>query len=230
MRRRLTINAIVASLVFATPLVAQNIPPSAPLATTPTPSAASPPTQTPTSPSMVSQAPATAQPTPTSIKPWYEVAAMFAWPCVTLIALLLFRAQLIEFLSAFSRHIQKASVKALGVEFEVTHIQNTEQFRTYSKYIGEKPEISGAPDNFQLLCKASNAHLSKSTKVMNLTNGCLVQVSTREVMSDNSIAAAEALVFVPDLNVKIDKTYEARKPKQVEKVSAEFIRIACNVA
>lgn len=156
-------------------------------------------------------------------KPWYEVVALFLWPSIALFALLLFRAQLTELLSALARNMQKARVKMLGVEFEVAHIQSTDQFKNYSKNIGEKPVISGDPDKFQLLFKASNARLAKSTKVMNLSNGCLVQVSTREVMEDNSIAVAEALAFVPNLNVKLDKTYEDRKPEKQEKVTADFV-------
>lgn len=122
----------------------------------------------------------------------------------------------------------------LGVEFEMTHIQNTEQFQAFSSNIGDKPEISGDPDKFQLLMKASNTRLSKSTKVMNLDNGCLIQVSTREILKDQSIALAEALAFVPDLNVrleksyedrKLEKSYENRKPDKDERVRASFIRI-----
>lgn len=121
--------------------------------------------------------------------------------------------------------MQTARVKMLGVEFEMTHIQNTEQFQAFSSNIGDKPEISGDPDKFQLLMKASNTRLSKSTKVMNLDNGCLIQVSTREILKDQSIALAEALAFVPDLNVRLEKSYEDRKPDKDERVKASFIRI-----
>lgn len=214
-------------LLIARPLSAQSSNPqgaSTPAATqpaNPNPTATQPitPQNTPVQSPVTQTQPSTVQ------KPWYEVAALFAWPTIALVALLLFRAQLSELLSALARNMQKARVKMLGVEFEVTHIQSTEQFKNYSKNIGEKPVISGDPDKFQLLFKASNARLAKSTKVMNLSNGCLVQVSTREVMGDNSIAVAEALAFIPNLNVKLEKTYEDHKPEQQEKITADFVPV-----
>ncbi|MGF1514922.1 MAG: hypothetical protein ACFB5Z_14670 [Elainellaceae cyanobacterium] len=156
-------------------------------------------------------------------KEWYEVASVFAWPAVAVVALLLFRAGIADLLSALAKNMQKARVKMLGVEFEVAHIQNTEQFKKYSRSIGEKPTITGDPDNFKLLAKASNSRFTKSTKVMNLRNGCLVQVSTREVMDDNSIAVAEAITFVPSINIDINTTYENQRPEQYEKVTFDFI-------
>jgi hypothetical protein len=229
MRPTFTILIIVLDLTLVMHVAAQTVNSQTTLASASNQPDNTSDTQAPTSaPTALSAA--TAATPPTMTKPWYEIAAMFAWPAVALFALLLFRAQLAELLSAISRHMQKARVKMLGVELEIAHVQNTEQFKAYSKNIGEKPEISGDPNKFQLLCKASNSRLAKSTKVLNLSNGCLVQVSTREVMDDHSIAVAEALAFVPDLNVKLDKTYEERKPEQDEKVTAAFISTASNVA
>jgi hypothetical protein len=56
-------------------------------------------------------------------------------------------------------------------------------------------QISGNPDIWQLMCKASNADLGieKSTKRMRVDGGWLYQVSTR-----THAGAAEALAFVPD--------------------------------
>lgn len=67
-------------------------------------------------------------------------------------------------------------------------------------------EIFGNGDTFALLCKASSKEEGwmKSTKVCNLPNGCLVQVTTQQ--GDN---VAEAITFVPD--VQIDTTREPRK-------------------
>ena len=67
-------------------------------------------------------------------------------------------------------------------------------------------EIYGDGDTFALLCKASSKEEGwmKSTKVCNLPNGCLVQVSTQQ--GDN---VAEALTFVPD--VHIDTNSEPRR-------------------
>ncbi|WP_049817013.1 hypothetical protein [Paenibacillus polymyxa] len=63
----------------------------------------------------------------------------------------------------------------------------------------------GDGDTFSLLCKASSESQGwmKSTKVCNLHNGCLVQVSTQQRNPDGSYAVAEALTFVPDVNMKV---------------------------
>jgi hypothetical protein len=62
----------------------------------------------------------------------------------------------------------------------------------------------GNGDTFALLCKASSESQGwmKSTKVCNLPNGCLVQVSTQQRNPDGSYAVAEALTFVPGVNMK----------------------------
>lgn len=67
-------------------------------------------------------------------------------------------------------------------------------------------EVYGDGDTFALLCKASSKEEGwmKSTKVYNLHNGCLVQVSTQQ--NDN---VAEAITFVPD--VQIDTNSNPRK-------------------
>jgi len=73
-------------------------------------------------------------------------------------------------------------------------------------------QIYGDTDTFTLLCKASSQDQGffKSTKVCNLPNGCLVQVSTQQ--GDN---VAEALTFVPGVNM--DKSVEPRCFKLIDK-------------
>ena len=63
-------------------------------------------------------------------------------------------------------------------------------------------EVFGDGDLFKLLSKASSKSEKwmKSTKVMNLPNGCLVQVTTQQ---DSNVA--EALQFIPDINLQIDE-------------------------
>jgi len=67
-------------------------------------------------------------------------------------------------------------------------------------------KVYGDTDTFALLCKASSKEqgFSKSTKVCNLFNGCIVQVSTMQKNPDGSYAVAEALTFVPDVNMTND--------------------------
>jgi len=64
-------------------------------------------------------------------------------------------------------------------------------------------KVFGDGDTFALLCKASSESQGwmKSTKVCNIHNGCIVQVSTQQRNPDGSYVVAEALTFVPDVNM-----------------------------
>jgi hypothetical protein len=84
---------------------------------------------------------------------------------------------------------------------------------------GKPPVVIGNPDQFQPLFKVSSDRLMKSTKAMNVPNGCLVHVTTREVDQDGHISVADAVTFVPDLNVKIENDEEGNI------LQAEFVRI-----
>lgn len=75
---------------------------------------------------------------------------------------------------------------------------------------GAKANISdlvvyGDGDTFALLCKASSKDQGwmKSTKVANVPSGCIVQVTTQQKNPDGSYAVAEALTFVPDVNIDV---------------------------
>lgn len=71
--------------------------------------------------------------------------------------------------------------------------------------------VYGDGDTFSLLCKASSQEQGwmKSTKVCNTHNGCIVQVTTQQENPDGSYAVAEALTFVPGVN--LDKSVEPRR-------------------
>ena len=75
--------------------------------------------------------------------------------------------------------------------------------------------VYGNGDTFALLCKASSQEQGwmKSTKVCNLPNGCIVQVTTQQRNPDGSYAVAEALTFVPGVNM--DTTVEPRQLKSI---------------
>jgi len=66
--------------------------------------------------------------------------------------------------------------------------------------------IVGNVDLFQLLCKASSQKEGwmKSTKAMQLHNGCLVQVTTHQRNHDGTNSIAEALTFVPGAKIVDD--------------------------
>lgn len=76
---------------------------------------------------------------------------------------------------------------------------------------GAKANISdlvvyGDGDTFRLLCKASSKEQGwmKSTKVCNVLDGCIVQVTTQQKNPDGSYAVAEALTYVPGMHIKTD--------------------------
>ena len=68
-------------------------------------------------------------------------------------------------------------------------------------------QVFGNGDMFRLLCKASSQAEGwmKSTKAMEIPEvGCVVQVTTQQRNPDGSYAVAEALTFVPGVEVEID--------------------------
>jgi hypothetical protein len=68
-------------------------------------------------------------------------------------------------------------------------------------------KIVGNGDLWQLLCKASSESEGwmKSTKAMEINNGCVVQVTTQQRNSDGSYSLAEAITFVPGVKICPDK-------------------------
>lgn len=65
-------------------------------------------------------------------------------------------------------------------------------------------KVYGNGDTFALLCKASSEAQGwmKSTKVCNVYGGCIVQVSTQQKNSDGGYTVAEALTFVPGVEMR----------------------------
>jgi hypothetical protein len=68
-------------------------------------------------------------------------------------------------------------------------------------------KVVGNGDMFQLLCKASSEKEGwmKSTKALDVGHGCLVQVTTQQRNPDGSYVVAEALSFVPDVEIVEDE-------------------------
>lgn len=76
-----------------------------------------------------------------------------------------------------------------------------------SSELPKEAEIFGAPDTWQLICKASGPDWMESTKAMELTNlGCLVQVTTQ---IGNNIA--ESVTFAPQVRIDIAKGHPILK-------------------
>lgn len=100
-----------------------------------------------------------------------------------------------------------AKISAIGVGYlqgvnKTLHNSDVSGARQNVKDI----KVVGNGDMFQLLCKASseNEGWMKSTKAMGLPNGALVQVTTQQRNPDGSYAVAEALSFVPGVQIVED--------------------------
>jgi len=69
-------------------------------------------------------------------------------------------------------------------------------------------KVFGDGDTWVLLCKASSDDQGwmKSTKVMNVPGGCLVQVTTQQRSDgiNTTYALAEALTFVPGTHIDVN--------------------------
>jgi hypothetical protein len=89
-----------------------------------------------------------------------------------------------------------------------------------SEVKGAKANISdlkvyGDGDTFVLLCKASsqNEGWMKSTKVCNVPDGCILQVTTQQRNPDGSYSVAEAVTYVP--GVHLNKFVEPRRLERI---------------
>jgi len=106
-----------------------------------------------------------------------------------------------------TEEVKETEVKSEKVEVKtenkVEDKQNTIQRIPDVEYIGD--------DVWKLLCRESSKSEGyiRSTKVMNVEYGCLIQVSTQQKNSDGTYAVAEALQYVPNIQVnsegKLDK-------------------------
>lgn len=65
-------------------------------------------------------------------------------------------------------------------------------------------EIYGDPNHFVVLFKVVSDNLKKSTKAMQLKNGCIIQVTTERRSPDGAWSVAEAVSFVPDAKIVKD--------------------------
>ena len=67
-------------------------------------------------------------------------------------------------------------------------------------------KVVGNGDMFKLLCKASSLEQGwmKSTKAMEVHNGCVIQVTTQQKNQDGSYSLAESVTFVPNVQITED--------------------------
>jgi len=73
-------------------------------------------------------------------------------------------------------------------------------------------QVVGDGDSFKLLCKASSEDEGwmKSTKAMQIGHNCIVQVTTQQRNEDGTYAVAEALAYVPGVQI-VDDINNGRK-------------------
>lgn len=62
-------------------------------------------------------------------------------------------------------------------------------------------EIAGKPDQLKLLFKVDGGTWARSTKAMNVGRGCVVQMSTKFLTPQGAWNLAEALAYVPDVEI-----------------------------
>ena len=81
----------------------------------------------------------------------------------------------------------------------------------------------GNGDLFQLISKASseNEGWMKSTKAMDVGTGCVVQVTTQQRNPDGSYVVAEALTYVP--GVEIENVEEMNSDNLIEIVARKLV-------
>lgn len=159
------------------------------------------------------------------------------WPLLVLVVIFSFRPQIMGLI----KRMQRMKVKTPVGEMEIVGTDNLEEAENLAKAAskvmnasiadtqgfierieqeeGRPPTIVGNPDRFQLLTKVESARLERSTKVMNVPTGCIVQVTTKERGQNGQISVAEALTFVPDLNVTIEKDTDGKL------LQAEFVKL-----
>lgn len=118
----------------------------------------------------------------------------FLWLIFLLVIAILFRVQISELFESVKRRIESgAKVSFAGLEIG--------PLVTRTADLMEEVETYGNPDQFKLLFKAQGKRWKKSTKALELPNGCLVQVTTERQSRDGEWANAEALVFVPNVRL-----------------------------
>lgn len=90
-------------------------------------------------------------------------------------------------------------------------LHNTDQNTTQSNV---KDVVFFGEDLFVLLSKASseNEGWMKSTKAMEVSGGCVVQVTTQQRNENGGYALAEAVTFVPGVEIAVTSAGPDGKP------------------
>jgi hypothetical protein len=138
----------------------------------------------------------TPQASSVTIKDFFPLFEALIWPFFWITAFLVFRKQLLELLDSLLAQVKEGASVKVGL----LEVSPTDKVVKETADLDEVKTV-GNPDRFQLLIKAkgiSEGNLfKKSTKAMQVPNGCIVQVTTERQNPDGSWSIAEALTFVP---------------------------------
>ena len=119
------------------------------------------------------------------------------WIVILLVLAIYFRKHLAEVFNGLKQRINS------GAEFKVAGLE-VGKLVTKTADLPDEVITYGDPDLLKLLFKAQGKGWKKSTKALELPDGCLIQVTTERQSADGDWANAEAVVFVP--NVKLEQT------------------------
>jgi hypothetical protein len=127
-----------------------------------------------------------------------------AWPLFALVAALMSRKGLVTLLESLSKRMRDGSDIKVG---DLLHLGGGVRPTESTEDVKDEADIRGDPDQFKLLFSATakSRRWKKSTKAMPVPGGCVVQVSTEYVNQDGTRSVAEALTFVPNVEVLRDK-------------------------
>jgi hypothetical protein len=128
-----------------------------------------------------------------ALAPYVPFFQTVIWALAIVSVGLLLKRQIRMLLEAVTDRLKEGSpVKVGGIELGAGKVVT----RT-ADLAKDEVKVFGNPDRFQLLFKATSSTWSKSTKAMQVPNGCIVQVTTERRNLDGTWAHAEALTFVP---------------------------------
>ena len=91
--------------------------------------------------------------------------------------------------------------KFKGAGFEA-EMKGAEKLVTKTSEIDGEVKTFGNPDRFKLLFKAQGKGWKKSTKAIEVENGCIVQVTTERTNVSGEWVSSEAVTFAPGVKLK----------------------------
>ncbi len=119
----------------------------------------------------------------------------FVWLVFLVVVGLVFKKQVGDLYRGLKKRIDSGSAfKFAGLEVG--------KLVTKTADLSDEVKTYGNPDQLKLLFKAQGKGWKKSTKALELPDGCIVQVTTERQSADGDWANAEAVVFIPDVKLE----------------------------